>query len=192
MTTESSVQQLQHHVDALLEDLAVLLVVGALVGDGGDGAGVLAEHVGPARLVAAGEADPVAALQQVIDDRRLLGEADRVPGADHVAERADVDGRGLAGPEGVEHARVGRHLVALGMEMMLDRRAAPQAHRLGGLDDVGPLVHDALIELAVGAERPPRDAVLEAVGGQHRIEIEDDLGPGHVAWVLSVGPVEGW
>src|SRR6202008_4804057 len=54
----------QQHVDALLEDLAVLAVCLALVGDGRDRAGVLAEHVRPARLVAAREADPVAALEQ--------------------------------------------------------------------------------------------------------------------------------
>jgi hypothetical protein len=129
----------QHHRHALLEDVAVLQIVGAAVGDGGDGAGELAENVGPARLVAPGEANEVFSTRDVVEDRRLLGDTDGVLRRHHVAERADMHMLHLARPPGIEDAGVGSDLVALRMQVVLDRRRAPDAHVVGRLDDVEPV-----------------------------------------------------
>jgi hypothetical protein len=106
---------------------------------------VLAQHVGPARLIAAREPDEAAAPGQVIQDGHLLGHADRVLGAHDVPQLPNPhvasDGRPVAG----EHARAGADLVALGPEVVLDGRHAPEAQLVGGLHDLVPAGQGLLV-----------------------------------------------
>ena len=63
--------------------------------------------------------------------------------------------------------------------MMLDGGRPPDAHFLRGADDIGPVVYDAVIEVAVTAERPAGLAIVLILGRKHGIELENDLGPSH-------------
>ncbi len=82
--------RLEHDVDLFLEDLAVMLVVGALVRHGRPAADLLAQHVGPARLVTARETDEAPPLGDVVEGRGLFGDANRVVNRHDVAQAADI------------------------------------------------------------------------------------------------------
>ena len=71
---------------------------------------LLSEDVGPAVLVAAGEPGDDAALAEMVEDRELLGAADRVPSRDHEPERRELDPLGPRRQIGVEHERRDRGL----------------------------------------------------------------------------------
>src|SRR5271157_3540771 len=97
---------------------------------------MLADHIGPSRLVAAGEADEASALRQMVDNCGLLCDPKRILRAHHIAHLADPDVLRDGGPVGVEHAWIGTAFVALGPEMVLDSRDAPEPQVVGGADDV--------------------------------------------------------
>jgi hypothetical protein len=111
----------------------------------------------------------------VVEDRRLLGHADRVLRAHRVAELADADVLGHRGPVGVEDARARADLVALGVEVVLDRRDTPEAELVGGLDEIGHAVHDLVVALDVAPQRPHGLALLLALGRDDRIQLQDRL-----------------
>jgi hypothetical protein len=122
-------------------------------------------------LVAPGEADEVLSTRDVVEDRGLFGDADRVLRRHHVAERADMHVLHLARPPGIEDAGVGSHLVAFRMQVVLDGRGAPDAHLVGRLDDVEPVEQDMLVEVGIAPDRPRAPAAFLPVGGKHRIEL---------------------
>ena len=62
---------------------------------------------------------------------------------------------------------------------MLDRTETPYAHRVGLFHDVGPLVNDTVVHIAVGTKRTFGLPVLFAVGRKHRIQLDDYLGQCH-------------
>ncbi len=183
---------LHDEFDVVLEDAAVMRIVVAvllklrLLGEAGlhrlrvvdRGVGrlgcaraeMLAVGVGPARLIAAREAHEGAALRQMIDHRNLLGHADRIVRAHHVAEWADMDVLRLGQPVRVGGAGRGRDLVAFRPEMMLGRRGAPEAHLVCRLDDLGHAVDGVVVALAVptdGAECGPFILVAGRDDGVH-------------------------
>src|SRR5690606_4135838 len=81
-----------------------------------------------------------------------------------------------ARPPSIENAGIGPDLIAFGVEMMLDRRGAPNAHFVGGLEDVEPLEQRLVVEFGVAAERASALAPLFAVSRQHRVKLQDHLG----------------
>ena len=187
----SCVQALIHQVHLILEDLAVHVVVCAAVRVRGARAQVLADDVRPAVLVTPREAGEEAPLGQVVDDRRLLGDAERVLGAHHVAQLPHADVLRDRRPVGVQDAWVRPHLVALGVEMVLDGGEAPDAEVVGRLDDVVPAVEGVLIPRPVAADGPQRRALLRAFGGQNGERLEDNLDHGRtlsLAGTARIGP----
>src|SRR6266404_1863444 len=181
---------LQHHVHAFLEDLAVALVVAAAVRKRRPGFGELPERVGPARLVAAREADEIAAAGDVVQDRRFLRHPDRVLRGHHVAERTDMDFLELRGPPRNEDTRIGSDFVAFRMQMVLDGAGAPDPEIFRRPDDVDPVVQCAVVHVAVAPQRTAALAVVLASGGHHGVELEYDFGWSHVFssgvhWKLS-------
>ena len=197
---------LHDELDVVLEDAAVMRIVvavllklrllreaglhGLRVVDRGVGrlgrarAEMLAVGVGPARLIAAGEAHEGAALREMVDDRDLLGHADRVVRAHHVAEGADMDVLRLGQPVGVGGAGRGRDLVAFRPEMMLGRGGAPEAHLVRRLDDLGHAVDGVLVALAVPPDGAQRGAFLLVAGGDDGVHDHDRLEHGGLRpWV---------
>src|SRR6185436_1328244 len=146
---------------------------------------VLAEHVRPARLVAAREADEAAAAREVVEDRGLLGDADRVLRAHGVAELPDANVARERRPVRVQRPRARPDLVALGVEVVLDRRDAPEPELVGRLDQVGHPVDDLVVALDVAAERAEARALLLARGRQDGIELKDRLDHGLLEGVLD-------
>src|SRR3954447_19233726 len=188
--------RLEDEVDLLLEDVAVDAVVLVLGGElrlvhrravlvGAPGgrqrrarAEVLAEHVGPPCLVAAREADEAAPAREVVEDGRLLGDADRVLRAHRVAELADAHVLRHRRPVGVQRAGARADLVALGVEVVLDGRDAPEAELVGRLDEVRHAVDDVVVALDVAAQRPHPLALVLACGRHDGIQLEDRLDQG--------------
>src|SRR5208282_79321 len=97
----------------------------------------------------------------------------------HVAERAQPGVPYLACPPGVENPGVRPHLVALGVEVMLDGADPPHAHLVRGLDDVHPFMEHAMVERRVAADRTLALAILTAVGRDHRVELKYYFGLRH-------------
>ena len=96
--------RLEHDVDLFLEDLAVELVVSALIRHGRPAAEFLAQHVGPAGLVAAREADEAAPLGDMVESRGFFGDADRIVDRHDIAQAADVQPLRQTGPVAGVHA----------------------------------------------------------------------------------------
>src|SRR5512146_1982269 len=159
-------------LDHVLAEQACRIDFGRRGRSGGAGAEVLADHVGPARLVAPRETDEEASVGEMIQDRGFLGDAQRMLRAHHIAHLANANLLGYRGPVGVEHAGVGADFVALGPEVMLDSGGAPQAHLVGGPDDVVPSEQGFVIDLAIAADRAQRRAFLFAGRGEHRVKLK--------------------
>jgi hypothetical protein len=118
------VEALQHHIDLLLEELAV--------GGGVEKRG--AERLHLARVVAAADAHDDAAVGDDVRHRVVLGEAHRMPHGQDVERAAELQPSGLGGEPRAQHDEVRQHLVALALEVMLRRPQAVVAqlvHRLG-------------------------------------------------------------
>ena len=164
----------EHDVHLFFENLAVQLVIGGAVRQRGFGVVVLSDNIGPARLVAARESGKEASLQNVIEDRTLLGYPHRVLGAHHIAQRAHAQVFRQPGPPGVQHARVGANLVAFRVEMVFDGTKAPVAQLIGSLGQLRPVADDLLVALAVAPDRTQGLALL-ARRGDDRIELDNRL-----------------
>ena len=93
----SWVQAILMILEDLFEDLSVMVIgLGAVHWSAGDVV-VLTEDVGPAVLVAAGEACDNAALGQVVEDCNLLGAFEGVPGGEDEAQGRELDALGSGG-----------------------------------------------------------------------------------------------
>ena len=166
---------IQHHLDLLLVDVAVDLVVGASVRVRRARAQMLADHVRPAVLIAPREPHEEPPFGHVVQGRRLLGDSDRVLRAHHVAQLPHADVLGDREPIGVEYAGTRPHLVAFRVEMMLDARNPPHAQRVRRPRQFERPLQRLVIPLDVPPDRSQRDPLLFALGADHRIELEDHL-----------------
>ena len=122
----------------------------------------------------------------MVDDGCLFSHAQRILSCGHIAHRAHMRVLHMAGPIRIQDARVRSDFVAFGMEVMLDRANAPNAHLIGRFHDVRPFVDDLVIHVAVVAERTLGLTVFLTVSGEHRIKLQYDFGFGHF-WLLFKG-----
>ena len=118
-------------VDVLLVDPTVVLVDVAAVHRRRLDRHLLAEHVDPALLVAAGEPGVDPALGQVVEHGQLLGHPQRVVSREDQRQRGELDVLRPGRQVGVEDQRRHRRLVALGVEMVLGGREAVETEVVG-------------------------------------------------------------
>src|ERR1700677_1552766 len=133
---------------------------------------MLADHIGPARLVAAREADEEPSVREMVEGRGFLGDPQRVLRAHHVAHLADANLLGDCGPVSIQHAGIRTDLVALGPEVVFDGGCAPQAHLVGGFDDVVPSEQSFVVDLTIAADRAQRRALLFAGRREHWVKLK--------------------
>src|SRR5271155_3639189 len=79
---------------------------------------VLAQRVDPPRLVAARESGKCSALGHLVENRNVLGDADRILAWQNQSKLPDPDMLSLHPEKHVEHDRVGRNLFTFYMEVM--------------------------------------------------------------------------
>ncbi len=151
-------------LERLLVDLAVVVIDRRAVHRRAGDVVLLAQHVDPAILVAAGEAGIDAALGQMVEHRQLLGGAHRIPRRQHEPERRELDALGARGEVGIEQQRRHRRLVALGMEMMLGGGHHVEAGIVGEHGELADLVEHLLVALVVAPDRTQALPVLERAG----------------------------
>ena len=157
-------------LERLLVDLAVVVIDGRAVHRRAGDVVLLAQHVDPAILVAAREPGVDAALGQMVEDRQLLGGADRIPRRQHQPERRELDPLGARGQVGVEQQRRHRGLVALGMEVMLGGGDDVEAGVVGEHRELAQLVQHLLVALVVAPDRAQALPVLERAGHGRQYE----------------------
>ena len=122
----------------------------------------LAQHVHPPVLVAAGHAQPEPSLAELVEQRHVLGRADRVPGGQHDAERREQDALGPGRQVGEEHQRVDRELEAFGVEVVLGHHQRVEADLVGVDRDLPDLVQQLLVRLDVPPDRPLGDLAFSS------------------------------
>ena len=151
-------------LERLLVDLAVVVIDRGAVHRRACHVVLLAQHVDPAILIAAGEAGIDAALGQMVEHRQLLGGAHRIPRGQHQPERRELDALGARGEVGIEQQGRHRRLVALGMEMMLGGGHHVEAGIVGEHRELADLVEHLLVALVVTSDRTQALPVLERAG----------------------------
>jgi len=148
---------------------------------------MLPQHIGPARLIAAGEAHEAAPARQMVDHRGFLGHPDRIVGGEHVAQDTNVDILGHRRPVRLDRTRRGRNFIPLGPEMVFDRPGAPDAHLIRGLDDVGRAVNGGMVQVPIPADRAQRRALGFVLRGHDRIDDGHGFQLCHLTISLLVG-----
>src|SRR5271155_2005826 len=136
---------------------------------------MLPDDIGPARLIATRESDEASPAREMVQDRRILGNPERVLRTHHVTELPDPDVLGYRRPVGIENSRIRPHFVAFRPEMVLDTRNAPKPQFIADLDDVMPTEQGFLIAFAIASDRPQRSALLLTRRGYDRIELQNHL-----------------
>jgi hypothetical protein len=152
------------------EQAAVLLVHLGLVGHGAADAVGLAEHVRPALLVAARDAEERAPLQHLVQHGHVLGQAQRVVERNHVRHLAEANARRLHAEVQAEQDRVVRLLDALDVEMVLREGGAPEPGLVGEFDLLGQLPEHVLVVLRV----LPGHALVGLGHGADRRQVKQD------------------
>ena len=163
--------EFKQHFDAFLEDVAVLHVVGPAegVGDGGLGVAELPQDVRPPGLITARQATEELPLGDVVENRRLLGHANRILSRHDVSKSAHPRILDMIGPPSVENARIGAYLITFRVQVVLDSADAPYAHLIGGLHDVDPFVKHVMVQILVPGQGPFLLALLPAFRRQHGV-----------------------
>jgi hypothetical protein len=119
----------------------------------------------------------------MVDDRRVLGDPEGILRTHREAELTDARVLDVRGPVGVEDRGARADLVPLGVEVMLDRRDAPEAELVGRLDELSHAVNGLLVALDIAPGRPHRRPLLLALSSDHGIELQDWLDHHVLRWI---------
>ena len=111
----------------------------------------------------------------MIDDRRFLGDPDRILGGADVTESTDVHVLHHRRPACIQNTGIRADFVSFGMQVVFDGRGPPHAHLVRLTDDLVPLVDDVVVNLAIVSQRPLRLAPRLTVRRKHRIQLKNDF-----------------
>src|SRR6185369_239295 len=117
------------------------------------------------------------AFGELVENRDVFGDANRVGGRKHDRHRRERDALGARRKVRIEQHRVDRDLAAFGMKVVLGRRERIDAELIGENDELPQLVEHHLVALGAATDRTKlRPFFVRGGDGGHREEVELQVG----------------